>query len=223
MDGWILMHKKMLQWQWFQSADTLQLFLYCLLRANFEPVKWQGVDIQRGQFITSLPTIKQETGLTIQKIRTSIKRLKSTGEITNETTNKFRLITVCKYDSYQDLNEPRKQTDQQAIQQTTNRQLTSDKQYKEYKEISNVRFDDEFDVFWELYEKKRNREKCLKLWKNLSEKERTEIIDYIPKYKKAQPDKQFRKDPVTFLNQKSWHDELIFSNEKEKDNEPYRI
>lgn len=50
MDGWILLHKKLLKWEWFQNADTLQLFLYCLLRANFEPVKWQGVDIQRGQF-----------------------------------------------------------------------------------------------------------------------------------------------------------------------------
>ncbi|MEG2341420.1 MAG: DUF4373 domain-containing protein [Odoribacter sp.] len=84
-------------------------------------------------------------------------------------------------------------------------------------------FDADFNVFWDTYDKKRNREKCIKLWKKLSEKEKEEIIDYIPDYKKAQPEKQFRKDPATFITQKSWNDELIFNNEKEKDNEPYRI
>ncbi len=33
---------------------------------------------------------------------------------------------------------------------------------------------------------------------------------YIPKYKAAQPNKQYRKNPETFLNNKSWNDELIY-------------
>jgi hypothetical protein len=36
-------------------------------------------------------------------------------------------------------------------------------------------------------------------------------MEYIPKYKEAQPDKLFRKDPATFLNNKSWNDEIIQS------------
>lgn len=224
MDGWILLHKKLLKWEWFQSADTLQLFLYCLLRANFEPVKWQGMDIQRGQFITSLPTIERETGLTIQKIRTSINRLKSTGELTDKSTNKFRLITVCKYDSYQNINEVLKQTNQQAIQQSANRQVTADKEYKEIKEIYNERLNVEFDVFWTAYDKKRgDKEKLKRKWKNLSDKERDSIMNYIPKYKLSQPDKQFRKDPLTFLNQKAWNDEIIFNEENQNETTTYKI
>jgi hypothetical protein len=40
-------------------------------------------------------------------------------------------------------------------------------------------------------------------------------MDYIPKYKIAQPDKKFRKDPQTFLNNKSWLDEIIPSKNAE--------
>ena len=34
-------------------------------------------------------------------------------------------------------------------------------------------------------------------------------MDYIPKYKLAQPEKKYRKDPQTFINKKSWLDELV--------------
>ena len=39
-------------------------------------------------------------------------------------------------------------------------------------------------------------------------------MEYIPKYKKAQPDKSFRKDPKTFLGNQSWLDEIISTNGK---------
>ena len=37
--------------------------------------------------------------------------------------------------------------------------------------------------------------------------------EYIPQYKLAQPNKKYRKNPDTFLNGKSWNDELIFDSE----------
>lgn len=67
-----------------------------------------------------------------------------------------------------------------------------------------------FDSFWDLYEKKvGDREKIIKKWEGLSDQDRKLIMDYIPKYKISQPDKKYRKDPQTFLNNKSWNDELI--------------
>lgn len=68
-----------------------------------------------------------------------------------------------------------------------------------------------FDVFWDLYDKKVGLKSKLEMkWSNLTDKERQDIIDYIPEYKKAEPDKQLRKNPETFLNNESWHDELIY-------------
>lgn len=67
-----------------------------------------------------------------------------------------------------------------------------------------------FDSFWDLYDKKTGEKgKLTEKWNKLSDSERTEIMKYIPNYKICQPDKKFRKDPQTFLNNKSWNDELI--------------
>lgn len=68
----------------------------------------------------------------------------------------------------------------------------------------------EFDEFWRLYDKKvGNQNKMKRKWEALSDTERERIKEFIPKYKLAQPDKKFRKNPETFLNNKSWNDELI--------------
>lgn len=67
-----------------------------------------------------------------------------------------------------------------------------------------------FENFWDLYDKKRgDKIKLEKLWHKLTDEEREKIMLYIPKYKLSQPDKKYRKDPQTFLNNKSWKDEII--------------
>ncbi len=67
-----------------------------------------------------------------------------------------------------------------------------------------------FDEFWELYDKKVGDKQRLEVkWKKLSDSDRSAIMKYIPKYKEVRPDKTFRKNPETFLNNKSWNDELI--------------
>lgn len=76
-----------------------------------------------------------------------------------------------------------------------------------------------FDVFWELYDKKvGKKESLIKKWLKLSDLERELAMGYIPKYKLATPDKKYRKNPETFLNQKAWNDELIFENQQNENN-----
>lgn len=70
-----------------------------------------------------------------------------------------------------------------------------------------------FDVFWNLYDKKVGRPKTEKQWNKLKDKEREAIIEYIPKYKEAQPDKKYRKNPQTFFNNRGWEDELVYKGE----------
>jgi len=67
----------------------------------------------------------------------------------------------------------------------------------------------EFDKFWDLYEKKISRDKCFNKFSKLSNEDITLIMNFIPKYKQATPDKKFRKNPETFLNNRSWNDEII--------------
>ena len=75
----------------------------------------------------------------------------------------------------------------------------------------------EFDLFWDLYDKKvGEKSKIKKKYDKLSKETKDLIIKYIPKYKLSCPDKKFRKNPSTFLNNKSWNDELIGENTVKK-------
>lgn len=63
-----------------------------------------------------------------------------------------------------------------------------------------------FDVFWDLYDKKvGDRTKLINKWNLFTDSERQTIIDFIPNYVKTRPYKQFRKNPETFFNNKSWN------------------
>lgn len=73
-----------------------------------------------------------------------------------------------------------------------------------------------FELFWNLYDKKTSKEKAEKKWYSLSAKDQGLIMLHIPKYKLKQPDRQFRKDPCTYLNNKSWLDEVYGKKEEEK-------
>ena len=70
-----------------------------------------------------------------------------------------------------------------------------------------------FDDFWNLYDKKvGDKQKLSKKWEKIGESERKKIKSHVESYKEAQPDKQFRKDPQTYLNNQSWNDEIISRN-----------
>ena len=72
-----------------------------------------------------------------------------------------------------------------------------------------------FSEFWDLYDKKVDKSKCENSYSKLSLKDRKAIFEYLPKYIQAQPDKQYRKNPLTFLHNRSWEDEIIIRNNNE--------
>lgn len=68
----------------------------------------------------------------------------------------------------------------------------------------------DFDFFWDLYDKKvGDKNKLLKKWNQIPESEHEKIFNHVRKYKNAQPEKQFRKNPETYLDNKSWNDEVV--------------
>lgn len=71
-----------------------------------------------------------------------------------------------------------------------------------------------FESFWDDYDKKVDRVKSENRYSKVDEEDRLKIKAFIPKYKLSQPDKQFRKNPVTFLNNKSWENEIIEEKQK---------
>lgn len=71
----------------------------------------------------------------------------------------------------------------------------------------------DFENFWNDYDKKvGDKKKLKKKFDNLKSDEKLKIKDHIQQYKLSQPEKQYRKNPETYLNNKSWNDEIIQRN-----------
>jgi len=97
----IKLYDKLLTWGWFKKPNTLSLFIYLLLKANYCDLTFEGRTIHRGQLVTSLPVLARETGQSIKEVRTALGHLIETGEVADYSTNRYRIITVVKYDEYQ--------------------------------------------------------------------------------------------------------------------------
>ena len=136
-NGFIVLSKKMLKWGWYQDNNTKVLFIHLLLIANWEEKKWQEIEIKRGQVVTSINHLAQQTNLTVQQVRTSLNKLISTNEITKTSTNKYTLITIKNYKKYQDYNkeENKRITNEQ---QTNNNQITTTKPRKPYNQENHI-------------------------------------------------------------------------------------
>ena len=131
-EGWIKLHRKMLNWGWYTDTNTKVVFLHLLLLANYGEREFLGHKIKPGQCVISYGKLAKELGLTVQNVRTALKNLESSQEINRQVTSKFQLVTIEKWAFYQgDGEEPNRQLT--ADQQATNKQVTSNQQH--YKNI----------------------------------------------------------------------------------------
>jgi len=71
--------------------------------------------------------------------------------------------------------------------------------------VTNTRFAE----FWDLYGKKVDRPKCEKKFSKLTSTEIVLLFTNLPLYIKSKPEKQYRKDPIRWLNGSCWNDEVI--------------
>lgn len=209
MNGWVKLHRKFQSWEWYGNSQMVHLFLHLLLSANHDAKKWQGQTINRGQLATGRKQLSKATGISERSIRTCIKHLKSTGELTSKTTSKYSIITICNYEEYQSREtQIDQQNDQQSDQQpTSNRPQTRSKRIKEESISSN------FDSFWQAYPKKQSRQLAQKSWDKIapSEELQSTILSALDCQKVSE---QWQQDngkyiPLasTWLNQRRWEDE----------------
>ena len=173
--SWYKLNRDFLQWEWYKREGALQVFLFLLLNANYEPKNWEGITIERGQVVTSVSKICEGTGLSTQKTRTLLKLLEKSQFLTIKSTNKYSVITICKYDSYADEGfKANKQTNKQLTnnQQTTNNNIRNNR--KNRKNINNILLADE------------------------SAKTNTEEDNFIDELKEQYPRVMSMKDPLTY-------------------------
>ena len=143
MDGWIKLHRKSLESSVFQNPTIWAVWCWCLVKASHKlqkfPFNGKDIEIKPGQFITGRVIGASECHISEQSWRTAMGYLKSTSRITSQSSNKFTIITILKWEEYQT-------TNQQSNQPLTNQQPTSNQPVTTYKNDKNVKNDKNFNT-----------------------------------------------------------------------------
>ena len=133
--GYIHLWRKSLDAGWIRNHELWAFWSWCLLKATYREydaiVGLQRVHLKPGQFVFGLKKASQETGLSIQQIRTILGFLKKAGNLTIKTTNKFSVITIINWDTYQG--------GETQINKQSNKPLTNDQQHTRINRIKSIK------------------------------------------------------------------------------------
>ena len=139
LNGFVKLHRKMVEWGWYSDCVVKDVFIHILMVATFRPTTYLGHELKPGQAVIGRKKMAGELGFSEQQIRTALKKLESTGEITLKSTNRFTIATVENWSFYQCC-------DDDDNQQITNKQPTSNQQatnkqphLKNVKNVKNVK------------------------------------------------------------------------------------
>lgn len=223
-NGWVKLHRELANKAiWKCSTPEQKVVLITLLMlANHEPNQWewQGkkYTVQPGQFITSLKSITENAGpgISIRNVRSAIEKFESYEFLTNQSTNKNRLITIVNWEFYQA--KPKEPTNKlTSDRQADDKQPTTNKNDKNNKDI----YIDHFDAFYKAYPKKVGKGAAQKSFTKLHVNEQLlkDMLLALEKQKttKQWQDIQFIPNPATWLNQRRWEDELEIQNADDRE------
>ena len=128
--GWIKLHRQILEWEWYSDNNCFRLFLHLLLKANHKEKRFKGIELKVGSIVTSRDLLARETGLSSQQIRTALTKLISTNEITSVTSSQGTIIQIVSYEKYQvTTNEITNEQPTSNQQSTTNNNVKNEKKF----------------------------------------------------------------------------------------------
>lgn len=226
--GWISIYRSIKNHWIFENEKHLKWWLIMLFEVNHTEKKitryYNVYDIKKGQSCNCLRTWANLFNCTPKTVSKFFKLLEKDNMINIEKIGKGKqaltLITITNYSNYQG-------SGKQGLLQDVNKEETRSKQTlptnnndNNYNNVNNDnKYLDSFSKFWDAYDKKTGKDKCYKKWCKLNESEINEILNTVEVYVKSTPDKNYRKNPLTYLNGRHWEDELVNdkSNVKGKD------
>lgn len=216
MDGnYIKLNRSLLEWEWYTDINTSRMFIHMLLKANWKDGNFKGTTVPRGSFVSSIGKLSGETGLTEREVRTAISHLKTTGEVTSKTTNRFTVFTVVKYDMYQTNDK------QNVSQETFNRQpndiltTTIEEGNKERNNNNITGACVRFEEFWNSYPKQTHRMLAEQAYCTLVSSGITEDVlitasgNYAEYCQIKHTQQEFISHPDNWLNKSKWTDYTV--------------
>lgn len=100
--GWVKLHRKSIDSRVFSDAELWKMWTWCLMRANHADRYFEGVCVPRGSFVTGTRSAAVDLNSAIATIHRRFKKLESWGLIEVKPERDFTIITVCKYETYND-------------------------------------------------------------------------------------------------------------------------
>ena len=138
--GYVKLWRKSLDSALIRNPELWLFWTWCLLKASHKEKKvmvgYQEITLAPGDFIFGRFKASEELCLSERKIRTCLKTLKKTENVTIKVTNKFSIISVINWPLYQGGGN---ESDQQSDQQATSKRPASDHKQECIKNVKNVK------------------------------------------------------------------------------------
>lgn len=182
MEGWVKLHRKMLENPVVtKDGDYIAVWVYLLLNATHTEYdvifKGERITLQAGQLLTGRKSMSEKLKINENKIQRVLKCFESEHQIEQQTSNQNRLVTIVNWNEYQHNEQPNEQ-------QTNNNRTTSEQQVNTNKNVKN-----DNNIYLFLYNKYRSKVKELgfsQKLKIISESKNTE------EYEKLSREDKFR-------------------------------
>lgn len=124
MDGHLKLHRKLRDWRYKDDPSMLALWIDLLLYASAqEGDVRRDVSLRPGEQAVTVIRLAERTGLSVQQVRSGLKRLKKSGEIAVRANSKNSVITIPNWDFYQSDDETAATSSRE--QQTNNKRTTN--------------------------------------------------------------------------------------------------
>ena len=167
MEGWIKIHRKLIDASWFSKSEYVHLWLYLLLKANHKDqeifVGNEKVLVKRGQLLTSRHKLPEVVDVQENKIYRILKCFENEHQIEQHKTRKYTVISIVNYDTYQ-------KSEQDNEQQMNNKRTADEQQMN-----TNNNDKNDNNIYLYLYNK----------YKEQIEKEPNRIIQIISRMKET--------------------------------------
>ncbi len=201
MSGWIKLHRKITENPLYfsepfnRSMAWIDMLLIANHSDNYFFKRGIRVEVKTGQIGYDLDSLAKRWKWSRGKVERFILMLENDNQVVRQKTNVTTLISIVNYKEYQCDGKPNDKPNSKP-----NSKPNENKQ--EGKELKEVLFND----FWKIYDKQVERKKCLEKFEKLKDEEIKLIFENLPNYITNTPDKQFRKNPSTWINNKCWND-----------------
>lgn len=211
--GWISIHRELQDhWLWQEKRvfSKLEAWLDILLTVNHSEqktmIKNRLFTVKRGESINSLDTWASRWNWNKSKVRRFLTLLESDSMVMTKSETQTTRLTVCKYDSYQDLRNANET--QMKLKRNANETQTTPNNNDNNINKENKREND-FNIFWQSYPNKSNKKGCFNKFIKLKDKDVVKILETINDFVRYKPFTNYNHpNPMTYLNQERWNDEI---------------